>query len=180
MENSDKSPISHLYKELKSRIEIRALIPMGYVPGMPVISIKSDQLIAVVPFLRYKVTGEVDRTLVYPIKYVLEYLIPEGQLVGFKDLAIEDGFEDFDFDKVIGFFRHESVKHMDRETFAAYKAETLSKFDQLVNYLLGENESYTVEDDKSLATNLQTIIEPFVLKHYAILDEDFYNKYLTK
>jgi len=153
---------------------------MGYVPGMPVITIKNDQLVAEVPFLRYKATGEVDRTLVYPIKYVLEYLIPEGQLVGFKDLTIENGFEDFDFDKVIGFFRHEAVKQMDREIFAAYKAETLTKFDKLVNFLLGDTENYTAEDDKSLASSLQTIIEPFVSKHYAILDEDFYNKYLKK
>ena len=153
---------------------------MGYVPGMPVMKIKNNQLIAVVPFLRYKATGEVDRTLVYPIKYVMEYLIPENRLVGFKDLTIEEGFEDFDFDKVIGFFRHEAVKHMDREAFAAYKAETLSKLDKLVNFLLEENVIYTSEDDKSLATNLQTIIEPFVSKHYAILDEDFYNKYLKK
>jgi len=180
MENLEKSSISRLYKELKNRGEVRALIPMGYVPGMPVITIKNDQLVAKVPFLRYKATGEVDRTLVYPIKYVLEYLIPEGQLVGFKDLAIENGFEDSDFDKVIGFFRHEAVKQMDRETFAAYKAETLTKFDKLVNFLLGDAEDYTAKDDKSLATNLQTIIEPFVSNHYVMLDEDFYNKYLKK
>lgn len=67
MEKSLNNSITHLYDELKSRVEVQALIPMGYVPGMPIIAILNDQLVAKVPFLRYKATGEIDRTLVFPI-----------------------------------------------------------------------------------------------------------------
>ena len=178
MEKSLNNSITHLYDELKSRVEVQALIPMGYVPGMPIIAILNDQLVAKVPFLRYKATGEIDRTLVFPIKYMLEYLVPEGQVVGFKDLSIDPNYVDCNFEKVIGFFRHESVKHMDKNSFLAFKRDTLSLYDKLVSYLIDENDSYCQDEDKSLASNLQTIIEPFVIKQYALLDNDFYNKYL--
>ena len=73
MENLTKGAISSLFKSMKSREEVRLLIPMGYIPGMPILTIKNDQLVAAFPFLRYKITGEVDRTFVFPIKYVIEY-----------------------------------------------------------------------------------------------------------
>lgn len=178
MDNLSKNSISRLYKELKGRVEVRTLIPMGYVPGLPVITVKNEQLVAIIPFLRYKATGEVDRTLVFPIRYILEYLLPECQLVGFNDLSLKVEYQDFDFEKVIGFFRHEAVKHLDKEAFMKFKQETLAKYDKLVNYLVGEDEEYAALDDNMLATNLQTIVEPFITKQYALLDKDFYNKYL--
>lgn len=178
MTHTVKQPISRLYDSLKSRAEVRALIPMGYVAAMPIIKIRNGQLIAAIPFLRYKVTGEVDRTLVYPIRYILEYLIPECQPAGFKDLMIEEGYEDFDFDKVTGFFRHDAVKHLDRDAYMTFKANVLERYDRLVNYLTGETDSYTAAEDNMLAKDLQTIIEPFVISRYGALDKDFYNKYL--
>lgn len=180
MDNLEKNSISRLFKGLKARAEVRALIPMGYIAGMPIITIKNEQLVAIIPFLRYKITGQIDRTLVFPIRYVLEYLVPECQLVGFKDLAVVSEYADYDFEKVIGFFRHESVKHLDRASFEALKMNTLSEFDKLVNYLIGEYENYSQSDEKCLIKNLQTIIEPFVIEQYASLDADFYNKYLKQ
>lgn len=180
MDNSVKNSISRLYRDLNSRVEVRALIPMGYVAAMPVITVKNGQLVAIVPFLRYKVTGEIDRTLVFPIRYVLEYLVPECQVVGFRDLTVEPDYDGENFDRVIGFFRHDAVKHMDQASFMEFKKETLSKIDRLVDLLTGDSEDYTEIEDDSLRNNLQTIIEPFVISQYARLDEDFYNKYLKK
>lgn len=174
----DSSPITSLFKSIKSREDVRLLIPMGYVPGMPILTIKNEQLVAVVPFLRYKITGEVDRTLVFPIKYVLEYLIPEARLVGFRDLSVEGQFADRDFNDVLGFFRHESIRNMDKHAFAELKEETLSQYDKLVNFLLGGADVFTQSDECSFKRNLQTIIEPFIVNLYAELDKDFYNKYL--
>ncbi len=178
MNNIKKGPITSLFETIKSRDEVRLLIPMGYVPGMPVITIKNEQLVAIVPFLRYKVTGEVDRTLVFPIKYVVEYLIPEAQVVSFRDLSVEENYADRDFDEVLGFFRHESVKNFDKKAFTSFKKETLAQYDKLVNFLLGESDRFTQSDEIALKNNLLTIIEPFILNLYAELDKDFYNKYL--
>lgn len=180
MDNIKKGSITSLFKTIKSREEVRLLIPMGYVPGMPIITIKNEQLVAVVPFLRYKVTGEVDRTLVFPIKYVVEYLIPEAQVVSFRDLSVEEHFADRNSNDVLGFFRHESIKNLDKQAFASLKEETLAQYDKLVNFLLGESDVFTQSDEIAFKRNLQTIIEPFILNLYAELDIDFYNKYLQK
>jgi len=37
-------------------------IPLGYVPGLPILTIRNESLIIRIPYLKYKVTGEVDRT----------------------------------------------------------------------------------------------------------------------
>ena len=55
-----KSLITELYAGIKKRPEVKAVIPMGYVPGYPVLTIRNEQLIVAVPFLRYKQTGEID------------------------------------------------------------------------------------------------------------------------
>ncbi len=175
-----KGPITSLYETIKSREEVRLLIPMGYVPSMPIITIKNEQLVAVIPFLRYKVTGKIDRTLVYPIKYVIEYLIPEAQLVSFRDLSIEEHYANRNFDKVLGFFRHESIKDLNKHEFAFFKKKILLQYDKLVNFLLGESDLFTKDDEFEFKSNLQTIIEPFISNLYTELDTDFYNKYLRK
>ena len=112
MQKDKKYCISKLLKTIKSRDEVRLLLPLGYIPGMPIISIKNEQLVAMIPFLRYKKTGEKDRTLVYPIKYVLEYLIPEEKLVVFKDLSLDNNFANINFNQSIGFFRHDAIAHL--------------------------------------------------------------------
>lgn len=177
--NKKNSSISSLYQSLKRRQEVRSLIPMGYVPGMPLLTVKNGQLVAMIPFLRYKVTGVVDRTLVFPVRYVMEYIVPEMRLVAFRDLAIEPGYEETNFDTTIGFFRHEAVKHLNKEQFMELKDDTLSLYDSTVNFLIGTDEVMAATDEEKLRHNLQQIIEPFVQPVYAKLDSDFYNKYLN-
>ena len=77
--------ISELFHTLKRRPELQAVIPMGYTPGLPMLNIRQDNLCVEIPFLRYKVTGEKDRTLVYPVRYVATYLVPEMQMIRFTD-----------------------------------------------------------------------------------------------
>lgn len=181
MNNIKQNPVSGLYETLKRREEIRLLIPMGYVPGMPVITIKNGQLAAVIPFLRYKITGEADRTLVFPIRYVLEYLVPEAQLVSFRDLSVEEKYGETDFNKAVGLFRHESIKNLDKKAYNLFRDEVLAQYDRIVNFLTGESESeFTQNDEIELRRDLQTIIEPSLLETYKVLDIDFYNKYLKK
>lgn len=73
--------ISKFFHSLKRRPEIQALIPMGYNPGIPALSVRAGNLCIEVPYLRYKVTGEKDRTLVYPVRFVTTYLVPEFTMI---------------------------------------------------------------------------------------------------
>ena len=110
--------ISSLYESFKKRAEVRALMPMGYVADLPLLTVKNDCLVAVVPFLRYKTTGVKDHTLVFPVRYVLEYRLPELSITGFRDLALDPVLGSTDFHRAAGFFRHEAVQHLNREQYA--------------------------------------------------------------
>lgn len=171
--------ISALYAGIKKRSETRALIPMGYVPGIPMLTIKNDCLIAIVPFLRYKTTGEKDRTLVFPIRYVLEYSLPELTLVKFADLAVESNFSEVNFKKAIGFFRHEAIKNLDKNAYQELRQKTLSQFDKLCDMLINDK-PYTENDEQELKKCLNLIVEPSLYGFYKTINIDFFNKYLMK
>ena len=52
--------ISSFYNDLSKRPELRSIIPIGYNPGIPMLSVKEDNLCLTIPYLRYKITGEKD------------------------------------------------------------------------------------------------------------------------
>ena len=139
--------ISSLYESFKKRAEVRALMPMGYVAALPLLTVKNDCLVAVVPFLRYKTTGVKDHTLVFPVRYVLEYRLPELSITGFRDLALDPVLGSTDFHRAAGFFRHEAVQHLDREQYAELRNQTLALYDKLCHSLLDENGTFDEADD---------------------------------
>ena len=52
-----------LIKNLKTNAFIlNSSMPMGYVPNLPILCILNGNLCMKIPFLKYKVTGEIDRT----------------------------------------------------------------------------------------------------------------------
>lgn len=174
-----KSLITELYAGIKKRPEVKAVMPMGYVPGYPVLTIKNEQLIVVVPFLRYKQTGEIDRTIVFPIRYVMEFVVPELTLVCFRDLSIEESFADTDFDKGTGFFRHNAIKDLDKNGYAALRARVLAGFDMIVRALVEDTEC-DASRETAFKNDLQRAVEPSLLVYYKALDSDFYSKYLKQ
>ena len=175
----NKSIISFLYQEYKKRPEIRSLIPMGYVPGYPIMSVENDNLILKVPFLRYKATGKEDQTLVFPIRFVLEYSLPELSVVRFTDLSILETYSNTDFNRAVGFFRHNSIKHLNKDMYHEFRMQTLQKYDKLCNALtLGED--YDDSDDVSFRNSLQVIIEPSLYGFYMNIAIDFYEKYIKQ
>lgn len=175
MEN--KAIITTLYQDYKKRAEVKSLIPMGYVPGYPVMSVVNGNLILRMPFLRYKTTGREDQTLVFPIRFVIDYSLPELSVVKFVDLSVTDSFCHVGFDRAIGVFRHEAIKDLNKEKYHAFRLQTLQKYDKLCNALV-IGEEYDNNDDISFKKCLQTIIEPSLYGFYKKLDIDFYKKYI--
>lgn len=171
--------ISTLYSKLRKRQDVNALIPMGYVPNLPLLTVRAEQLIVQFPFLRYKVTGVVEHTMVFPIRYVIEYTLPECNVVKFTDLSTENSFVNTDFDKAVGFFRHDAVKSLDKEAYRQLREDTLALYDKLCLSLIDDG-NYTPEDDAELKNNLQTLIEPSVKGFYKAIDADFYDKYIKE
>lgn len=170
--------ITKLFRTVARRPEIQGVVPMGYTPGLPVITERNGELCVDIPFLRYKVTGKKDETLVFPIRYVASYVLPERQLVSFLDLKYTTGSADTDFDKAIGIFRHEAVADLNRKEYNELRASVLAGLDSLTDYMLGDGE-FDTADDKQLGAGISRLLEPSLYPFYKAKYPNFYKKYIT-
>lgn len=170
--------VSSFFQGIVQRPELREIILLGYTPGIPMLSVKQDNLCLIVPFLRYKITGEKDKTLVFPIRFVAEYLIPEGDMIKFEDLAYTPLAEKVDFNKACGLFRHKAIENMSRQEYDALRKNTLESLDKIADVLL-EGTLYSKADHELLCSQLQTIVEPSLRNFYKLLSPEFYNKYFV-
>ena len=94
--------VKEILREVKtSPFLLYCEMPMGYVEGLPILQIRNGNLCLLIPFLRYQITGEVDKTLVYPIRFAVTVLLPEGKVMGYQDLKIHPQFAKVDFTKPV-------------------------------------------------------------------------------
>lgn len=170
--------IADLFESIGRRQEIRALIPMSYTPGIPFLSVRRDELCISVPFLRYKITGEKDRTMVYPVRYVATYLIPENIMVQFVDLAYTPLADKIDFNKPVGYFRHRAIADLDREGYNALRRDTLDALNALAAEMLGEA-GEEPDTDNRLHGLMSRIVEPSLYPIYKLLAPSFFKKYIA-
>lgn len=170
-----KSLISALKR---NNFVLECAMPLGYTAGFPVLQIVNDRLCVKVPYLKYKVTGQVDKTLVYPIRYVITILLPEGKIVGFEDLTMNDRFKKVHFYNPAGLFRHDSIKDLSKAEYNQKRDELLAMYDKVANALIYGDE-YTAEDDEKMAELTKMMVEPCNLPVYKAIDRDFYEKYLN-
>lgn len=177
MEN--KCSVEKILKELKtSPLFLNLALPLGYTPGIPLLKVCNEQLCLQIPYLKYRVTGVVDKTLVYPIRYVLTLVLPEKKLVDFQDLSFQPQFQKVDFNAPVGLFRHEGVRHMNKAEYRQARKDLFAHYDKVIQALLYGAE-YTPEEETQMRTLLRAMVEPSQLPIYRALDEDFYNKYLV-
>ena len=171
--------IEKIIKEMKtSDFMLNCKMPMGYSAGLPVLQIRNGALCLMIPYLKYKITGEVDKTLVFPIRYTLVLELPEQNIVSFSDLAYNNQFESIDFSKPVGFFRHDSIKKLTKAEYQNTRHELLSLYNKLAEALVFD-ESFTDADDAKMRELLRLLVEPSLYPMYRALDADFYNKYLA-
>ena len=166
-----------LIKKLKTNaFVLNSSMPMGYVPGLPVLCILNGNLCMKVPFLKYKVTGEVDKTLIYPIRYVATVLIPEEQIVSFEDLALHEAFAKVNFSDPIGTFRHEAIKNLDQIAYKNLRSTLYGEYDKIVN-LLAYRKPYSKNDEMVFKNLFNRLLEPSLRPFYKAIDSNFANKY---
>ncbi len=170
--------IADLFDGISKRPEVRAAIPMSYTPGIPFLSVSNEELCINVPFLRYKVTGEKDKTLVYPIRYVVTYVIPENIMIRFVDLAYTPLASKIDFNKPVGHFRHRAIADLNRDQYNALRRDTLDALNHVAAEMLGE-EDEDPETDTRLYELMSRIVEPSLYPIYHKLAPSFFKKYIN-
>ena len=169
--------IAELIKnEKKSAFYLGCALPLEYVTGLPIIGVKAGALCLKIPFLKYKVTGEVDKTLVFPVRYVLTYSLPDMKPIGFEDLAYNPVFKKVNFNKPIGFFRHEAIKSLSKEAYKEKKNELFAKYDEVIKAILNKTSYPHAKEFKDL---LNMMIEPSVKPIYKAIDKKFYDSFLA-
>lgn len=175
-----KISITRIKKNLRaSDFFLQCGLPMGYKAGFPILQIRNDSLCLLIPFLRYQTTGEVDKTRVYPIRYTITLELPTEKVVGFANLEYDPVFGSIDFDKPVGYFRHESIRQYDKAQYEALYEELMQEYEKVAEALLFGG-AYGPEDEARMRELLQLLAEPSLLPVYRALDMDFYNKYLRK
>ena len=171
--------LTKLIKELKkSDFYLNSGIPLEYTCGLPVFETRSSGLCVKIPFLKYKVTGVVDKTLVFPVRYVITVSLPEKKCVAFEDLSYNNIFRKVDFSKPVGYFRHDAIKTLDKKEYKEKRAELFSLYDKIIATILSKN-AVTEEDKLAFSELLNIMIEPSLKPIYKVLSADFYDKYLS-
>lgn len=169
-----------LIKKLKTNAFIlNSNMPMRYVPGLPILCILNGNLCMRIPFLKYKVTGEIDKTFVYPTKYVATVTIPEEQIVAFEDLSLQETFAKVSFSDPIGTFRHEAVKELDKPAYKNLRSSLYKEYDKIVESLIN-GKDYSSADETKFRRLLNTVLEPSLRPFYKAIDKDFANKYIVE
>mgnify|MGYP004458928239 FL=1 len=157
---------------------ILSMLPLGYVQTIPVFSIKENgDLCLKVPFLKYRVTGIVDKTEVYPVKYLVTRLFPERTLLSCEDLAKNVAFSQVDFSHPIGYFRHEAAQKLDAQAYNKAQQELYTLYDALGDSLIKGIYS-PVEKEKRLKELLKVLVAPYLHRFYKAIDKNFYEKYI--
>ncbi len=170
---------AEILKSLKTNeLVLAAKIPMGYSSGYPILQNRNGSLCMTVPYLRYKITGETDKTQVYPIRYTVTVEIPENKVVRFENLAYAKGHTKVNFDKHVGYFRHDAIKDLTKKQYEEKRSELYGYYDRLIAAVLGEGE-FTADDEKNMKELLGMLLEPCLKGAYKVLDKDFYNKFLV-
>lgn len=170
---------AEIKKKIKSSLFVlNCEMQMGYSIGKPVLQIKNGSLCLLYPFLKYKKTGIVDKTEVYPVRYTVTAALPSGKPVGFSNLEYDERFEDVDFDKPVGYFRHEAVRHLTKTEYMELADELDGLYDKVIDMLLNGT-PYSEKDEERMAQLLKLLTEPEIKPFYERLDRDFYEKYLA-
>lgn len=173
-----KISVKNILKKMKNDdFILNCQMSMGYTYGLPILQIVNDRLCLAIPYLKYKATGEVDKSYVFPIRYMVTLVLPEVKPIEFIDLKFDELFVKVDFEKPIGLFRHEAIKHLNKKEYEAKRTELFDCYDKVIDSLINGTE-YTDDDDKKMADLIKMLVEPSLLPIYKAIDENFYNKYM--
>lgn len=150
---------------------------MGYTPGLPMLSLRNGEPCLVIPFLKYQMTGKVDKTHVYAPRYIATVRMADGKVVNYTDLLYDTRFEEVDFSIPVGIFRHSAIRHLNKNDYNKLREELYTLMDSLSNSMLG-NVEFDEIDFMKLSKLFQLLLEPSVKPFYHAIDKTFFETYI--
>ena len=152
-------------------------IPMGYNPGIPMLSLRNGDPCLIIPFLKYQMTGEIDKTRVFAPRFVVTVTANDGKIVKYEDLMYDSRFEEVDFRKPVGLFRHSSIRHLKKEDYNKMRKEIYALLDALSDSMTGKME-FDEMDAMKLNKKLSILLEPSMKPFYHAIDKTFFETYI--
>lgn len=152
-------------------------MPMGYTSGIPMISLRNGEPCLIIPFLRYQMTGEVDKTRVYAPRFIVTVTKNKVGVVKYEDLMYDIRFEEVDFGKPIGLFRHTAIMHLKKDEYNKLRNELYALLDSLGDSMTGKIE-FDEMDSLKLNKLLSVLLEPSLKPFYHAIDKTFYETYI--
>ena len=167
-----------ILKNLKTNeFLLNSNIPMGYTPGIPMLSLCNGGPCLVIPFLKYQLTGEIDKTRVFAPRFVVTVVVNDGKVVKYEDLMYDSRFEEVDFRKPVGLFRHSSVRHLKKEDYNKMRNEIYALLDALSDSMIGKME-FDEMDAMKLNKLFSVLLEPSMKPFYHAIDKTFFETYI--
>ncbi len=165
-------------KDIKNSAIGRSMIPLGYGHGLPIICEIDGEIIIRVPFFREDFRGN-DKTLVFPIQYIISAVWKNGKIIEARDLSYAPGFRNIEMSRPVGTFRHEAVAHMNKGEYFREKDALYTCYDKvLISKMTGE--PLLKQDEKRFISKLNVILEPSLKPFYFALDKEFSEAYINK
>ena len=167
-----------LLKSLKTNeFLLHSNIPMGYTPGIPMLSLRNGEPCLVIPFLKYQMTGEIDKTRVFAPRFVVTVVMKEGKVVKYEDLVYDSRFEEVDFSKPVGLFRHSSIRHLKKDDYYKMRNEIYALLDALGDSMTGKME-FDEMDAMKFNKLYSLLLEPSMKPFYHAIDKTFFETYI--
>lgn len=167
-----------ILKSLKTNeFLLNSSIPMGYTPGIPMLSLRNGEPCLVIPFLKYQMTGEIDKTRVFAPRFVVTVTMNEGKVVKYEDLMYDSRFEEIDFRKPVGLFRHSSIRHLKKDDYNKVRSEIYTLLDALSDSMTGKME-FDEMDAMKFNKLFSVLLEPSMKPFYHAIDKSFFETYI--
>lgn len=158
----------------RQNVIAKHLIPMEMGMGWPILSIRNKKLCVTVPFYQAVVHSD-DQTLLFPIAYTMAVLWPNGVIVEYKNLRFDSKYQDIDFSKPVGTFRHDTIKHLNKSQYIEKRNELYKLYDELITCLFS-HEPLAEDSEKKFKETLGLLMEPSLKPFYQAIDIQFYNR----
>lgn len=158
---------------------MNSCMPMGYTSGIPMLSLRNEEPCLIIPFLRYQMTGEVDKTRVFAPRFIVMVTMNNGCVVKYEDLMYDIRFEEVDFGKPVGLFRHTAIMHLKKDEYYKLRNELYALLDSLGDSMAGKME-FDEMDALKLNKLFSVLLEPSLKPFYHAIDKTFYETYILQ
>ena len=101
----------------------------------------------------------------------------DGKVVKYEDLMYDSRFEEVDFRKPVGLFRHSSVRHLKKEDYNKMRNEIYALLDALSDSMIGKME-FDEMDAMKLNKLFSVLLEPSMKPFYHAIDKTFFETYI--